>query len=833
MERYFVMVLETSVLCGGVIFLIGLVSLMTKKSHSPYWRYFLWIMLSIRLLLPFDISLPVPALIIPVSESFAPAWHQKPEGQKIEGNAGNIKSQQLTGNYGNTQSQQMPGADTKTGSQQITENGQAAGSQQMSGNEQIAGALPAGRNPQHTASLGEEFLKWSSYLWAFGALLLSLWQIAVYISFQRKVKKNRVFLMEKDGLLVYTSSYVKAPVLLGLLKPQILLPPREYQEQELFFILRHEKAHHQRKDLAVKLLLAGARTLHWFNPAVCLMTRWACRDIELLCDSQAVSGFTLEEKKSYSEMLLSYAAGRGSQRSGRGLLCSSEFSEGSRTLKERFFNIFAGGGRKKGRVLAASGGMVILFISLFVVFGQRDSQPPVSPSERAETQQPKAPDVKTIDSLPALSLEAAATAAYGEQEPELLYVSSQRAVLYNSWGLLVYDLQHQKIEALLDLPAVDLLPGEVSADGNQLLLYHKENKTQRYCYYIDDKRLEVSDLTAFTGNHYDGLAYREERGYVLDEYGRTACLTTDSLMTEEKVAFHPENMQSLSLVVSDRSMGSARVYPLFQDYYEEKGEIALSRLFRRDVNREVVSEELLYEDEEGWRYYLEQDKRFESPISARSNNLTVLLLVRYRENERQVLEDLLVDSFTAETPVIFTEGGRIVYAAARDDKRVDVKSPALVSIALDGSDRRVADIPYDTFQNVCEDQGYIYYTGWTQDGSFPRPLCRLPEDFSTQTVKVDELPGMLCGVSEGYVFYMADDTKKSGIWQKNLSTGKEQIYDKAAWSASELSYFNARELMLETGEGRKPGSHIIYGVLEGDTMVFYTSNVFMDTTADF
>ena len=168
-----------------------------------------------------------------------------------------------------------------------------------------------------------------------------------------------------------------------------------------------------RKDLLVKLLLGSARTLHWFNPLVYLMEKRAAEDMELLCDSQVVREFTKEEKKHYSEMLLECAAQR---KDGRNPLFSSEFSKETKTLRERFANIFNGQGKKKGIFAAVLGIGIILFASLFVAFSSEKKEHPITAdqTEAPETSKPSArEDENRITRLPELSIEEAATAIYG------------------------------------------------------------------------------------------------------------------------------------------------------------------------------------------------------------------------------------------------------------------------------------------------------------------------------------------------------------------------------------------------------------------------------------
>ncbi|MBD5106372.1 MAG: hypothetical protein HDT41_05280 [Lachnospiraceae bacterium] len=203
----------------------------------------------------------------------------------------------------------------------------------------------------------------------------------------------------------------------------------------------------------------------------------------------------------------------------------------------------------------------------------------------------------------------------------------------------------------------------------------------------------------------------------------------------------------------------------------------------------------------------------ESPLQEVASALEPLLLTRYRGEDRQILESLMYQYTWKECPVLFSEG-RIIYEAAPTADIIGVKDPVLVSIAMDGSDRKTADtILYHTFDGLCEDDGWIYYAGWTNDNQFPKPLCRISPDFASGPQYVEDIPGLLCGVMDGYVFYMAAKDKKPGIWKRELSTGKEQIHDKWCVSAEEFCYFSARERRFPAGELREEeisGCHILF-----------------------
>ncbi len=399
-----------------------------------------------------------------------------------------------------------------------------------------------------------------------------------------------------------------------------------------------------------------------------------------------------------------------------------------------------------------------------------------------------------------MSVEEAADSVYGEVFPRLLYASDERAVLYGSEELLVYDFQQGRIEQLLDLKAVDLnylhdsgaAHIEASDDGGQLLLYNEPDPTERFIYDIDEKRLEYTDLETFGERRYDGILEREEGTFAKTSSGKIVSLSADSLYTGDGECFHPDDMQGLSVLVADGAWGGAEVYPLFEQYYETTGEEVFPYLKLRDLGR-VLGQEFLHEDEAGWRYYLEEDTEQESVIWDFADGMQPLLLTRYRGKERQVLDDLLFGDAWLECPVLFA-GGRILYKAAAAPDITGVKEAALVSIATDGSDRRVADtVLYRVFDGLCDDNVYLYYSGWTNDNTQKKPLCRIAPDFSGGAQLVEEIPGLLCGVQDGAVYYLASGEKKPGIWKRELSSGEEQIYDKWGCPAEDMQFFWARE----------------------------------------
>ena len=97
---------------------------------------------------------------------------------------------------------------------------------------------------------------------------------------------------------------ITGPMLVGLLRPMILLPASSISGMDLNLVLAHEFMHLKRKDLWVKMLALLAGTLHWFNPLAHIL----CKDVsiwgELSGDEALVYEMSHEERKLYGEAIL-------------------------------------------------------------------------------------------------------------------------------------------------------------------------------------------------------------------------------------------------------------------------------------------------------------------------------------------------------------------------------------------------------------------------------------------------------------------------------------------------------------------------------------------------
>jgi len=90
---------------------------------------------------------------------------------------------------------------------------------------------------------------------------------------------------------VLESSAVAVPMLVGWLRPVVLLPASALSgltPTQIEALLAHELAHIRRHDYLVNLLQSVVETLLFYHPAVWWVSRQVCRDRENCCDDLAV-----------------------------------------------------------------------------------------------------------------------------------------------------------------------------------------------------------------------------------------------------------------------------------------------------------------------------------------------------------------------------------------------------------------------------------------------------------------------------------------------------------------------------------------------------------------
>lgn len=109
---------------------------------------------------------------------------------------------------------------------------------------------------------------------------------------------------------IWESEFVISPYIFGVFCPKIYIP-YGIDEEQLVYVLAHERAHLKRKDHILKVVAYFILSIYWFHPLVWVAYVCLGRDIEYACDEKAVLNMDKRERKNYLLALLNCCAVKG------------------------------------------------------------------------------------------------------------------------------------------------------------------------------------------------------------------------------------------------------------------------------------------------------------------------------------------------------------------------------------------------------------------------------------------------------------------------------------------------------------------------------------------
>ena len=313
-----------------------------KKRYPARMVCVVWAILALRLLVPVQLTLPqAPVQVMPrtnyVVQSNQTAFRQA--GLPVEQNP----ARWVTG----TQAQMLSAADSGT---------------------------------VKTVDITDILLT----LWLAGVISCILWQGIGYYRLIRSLKGTsqpveradlHTILQEQCADLVIdreiplrVSLAADCPMLAGFIHPTLYLPDERISRTDAVFIFRHELTHYKHGDLWLKLLLLAARCLHWFNPLVHLIARFAQEDIEAACDDAVVRGHDGAYRRAYGETILRSAIAQSQKRKA----LVSCFGDDKKTLMRRFEGLFDKSVKKRGVALVVMIVLLVGSLSCTIAVGDND-----------------------------------------------------------------------------------------------------------------------------------------------------------------------------------------------------------------------------------------------------------------------------------------------------------------------------------------------------------------------------------------------------------------------------------------------------------------------------
>ena len=342
MQELFLTVLEISVVVGVMELLLFMLSPCLSKGYAAGWRYLVWTVLAVRLLVPVNWS-PVES----------PLEFRIPTQVAIPIQA-SVSLQAAAEN----------------------ELDMAAGTEE---------ALVTVTGTTQGAAVNIPFFTVATALWAVGCIAFFALHLISYLRFRMILGRkgwpvaNPEILRQLDELrgslgirrsvsAVYCVG-IFSPMTVGILSPLLVLPWEDYTDKELYFILKHELMHWKRRDVFAKLIFVAANAVHWFNPLVWMLRRRAEADMELACDEGVVRDLDAAGRKAYAEALLSALRGR----EGRGFILSTNFLGGTEIMMKRFESILDKRKKKSGHLLLCCS--CVLMLAMGMLVGCQSAEP--------------------------------------------------------------------------------------------------------------------------------------------------------------------------------------------------------------------------------------------------------------------------------------------------------------------------------------------------------------------------------------------------------------------------------------------------------------------------
>lgn len=167
-------------------------------------------------------------------------------------------------------------------------------------------------------------------IWAAGFLGVLCWKILSHLRFRNKLLQNAEPLSERELALFkdacsalhvtepyentrgrrylrfYRSPAASTPLSVGLFRRTtcLILPQREYTDEELALIFRHEIIHLKHQDNSLKFSIAFLCAAGWFLPCLWGGLGKAAEEMELCCDEMASGALDDEKRRRYANLLL-------------------------------------------------------------------------------------------------------------------------------------------------------------------------------------------------------------------------------------------------------------------------------------------------------------------------------------------------------------------------------------------------------------------------------------------------------------------------------------------------------------------------------------------------
>ncbi|MDE7275090.1 MAG: M56 family metallopeptidase [Lachnospiraceae bacterium] len=538
----FLDLLEVNIVAAVIIIVLGLFAGKLRKRYGAGWMKAVWILLAVRLLIPYNFSIMSLAGIsfmgtgpqgsIPASETGVnadiasmPVSTDDKELQNTSDSIGqNTTLQNHIGQTMNGESTKEKESTVIPAEKQTITDGAISDEKSMRVRKFTSIFPPAGFRYAYVEIL--------TRIWIMGVAVCVIYTVVGYLMFLGKYQKSlcpvederlkEVIFRTGNGVPAFQCKEISSPMLIGIMNPMLVIPPiqKRWTAAEIELIVAHEFCHYRKKDLLLKLLMTLVCCVNWMNPAVYYMRKQFFYNIELACDETILRGRDLEERTLYARMMLSFA-GAGNRISA----FSSSFLGDKEQLKGRIDNMFDSKTKKRGFVSAVMVCIAFPIMGLVVSCGyQTDdtAQTDTNISETASTEIESEKETGT-DSQTAVGQSDIDSFDYNNEYNEIIRVYKNDVYLAKENGIY-YIKDGQGEGALLYQDGYRLRRG-MEIDQNYLYFCGSAPGSDEFgatIYRMDLDTQEVVDALAAFSQKFESLyniSIYEGKLYAASDYG--------------------------------------------------------------------------------------------------------------------------------------------------------------------------------------------------------------------------------------------------------------------------------------------------------------------------
>lgn len=329
-----------------ILIIMGLRYLLRGRISSQL-QYALWLLVAIRLLVPFSLfESPVSVMnLLPeipkVVSTTAPfAEDEKAGSTGSTGEAGVDGNTEAAGNIGTAEN---TGADKNTG----------VASEILSGN--LASTV--------------DTTNWEAvmrFIWFVGFVLSGAFFAASNLRLRRKLRQSRRRI-EIPGypLPVYVTEKLPSPCLYGIIRPAVYVTPESLcDEMRTAYVTAHELTHYSQKDHIWSFVRVLCLCIYWFHPLVWMAVVLSRRDSELACDERTLRRIGTGNRMEYARTLIEMMTEPSKPLDI--FCCATTMTNGKGEMKERIKRI-AKTPKTLGTALAVT--LIVAVAAVAITFG--------------------------------------------------------------------------------------------------------------------------------------------------------------------------------------------------------------------------------------------------------------------------------------------------------------------------------------------------------------------------------------------------------------------------------------------------------------------------------